>query len=174
MADRLTGDTTGDVFAAPDALIAELATVFALVEGLGPGVVNVGHGRDPISLARARVFLQAWTRRGEQVGAVVSWPDDGDARLGMHQDREELAADPVVSLSLGAACVFRVAGTEHRGRPWKDLELCSGDLVVFGRENRLAVHGVPKLLPDHDVPAIGLERGPRINITLRVSGLGRP
>ena len=99
---------------------------------------------------------------------------DGDARLGMHQDREELAADPVVSLSLGAACVFRVAGTEHRGRPWKDLELCSGDLVVFGRENRLAFHGVPKLLPDHDVPAIGLECGTRINITLRVSGLGRP
>ena len=74
MTDRLTRKATEGAFAAPDALIAELATVLALVEGLRPGIVNVGHGRDPISLARARVFLQAWTRRGEQVGAVVSWP----------------------------------------------------------------------------------------------------
>lgn len=99
---------------------------------------------------------------------------DGDARLGMHQDREELAPDRVVSLSLGAACVFRIAGPEHRGRPWCDLELCSGDMVVFGRENRLVYHGVPKLLPDHDVPDIGLEPGVRINITLRASGLDPP
>jgi alkylated DNA repair protein (DNA oxidative demethylase) len=45
---------------------------------------------------------------------------------------------------------------------------------VFGRENRLAYHGVPKVLPDHDVPDIGVERGTRINITVRVSGLGLP
>ena len=96
---------------------------------------------------------------------------EGDARMGQHQDREEQAPDPVVSLSLGAACVFRVGNTENRGRPWTDLELCSGDLVVFGRENRLAYHGVPRLLPDRDVPDLGLPPGMRINVTLRVTDL---
>ncbi|MCD2195804.1 alpha-ketoglutarate-dependent dioxygenase AlkB [Actinomycetospora endophytica] len=95
----------------------------------------------------------------------------GDARLGMHADREELAPDPVVSLSLGAGCVFRVGNTENRGWPYTDLQLESGDLVVFGRENRLVHHGVPRLLPDLPVPPIGTADGERINLTLRVSGL---
>jgi alkylated DNA repair protein (DNA oxidative demethylase) len=94
----------------------------------------------------------------------------GDARLGMHADREERAPDPVVSLSLGAACVFRVGNTENRGRPWTDLVLESGDLVVFGRENRLVHHGVPRVLPDVPAPPIGTAPGERINLTLRVSG----
>lgn len=96
----------------------------------------------------------------------------GDARLGLHQDREEHVPDPVVSLSLGTACVFRLASTEHRGRPWTDVELDSGDLIVFGRENRLVHHGVPRLLPERGVPNVGTAEGERINITLRVSGLG--
>jgi len=96
-----------------------------------------------------------------------------DARMGLHRDADECAPDPVVSLSLGAPCLFRFGGTEHRGRPWTDVELRSGDLVVFGGPSRLAYHGVPKLLP-HDpaeLPDIGL-RGGRLNITLRVSGFG--
>jgi alkylated DNA repair protein (DNA oxidative demethylase) len=96
----------------------------------------------------------------------------GDARLGMHVDREERAPDPVVSLSLGAACVFRVGNTEHRGRPWTDVVLESGDLVVFGRENRLVHHGVPRVLPDVPTPPIGTAADERINLTLRVSGFG--
>jgi DNA oxidative demethylase len=93
-----------------------------------------------------------------------------DSRMGMHQDRDEAADDPVVSLSLGAACVFRIGNTENRGRPYTDLVLDSGDLVVFGRENRLAYHGVPRMVPSFAVEDIGLPEG-RINITLRVSGL---
>lgn len=96
---------------------------------------------------------------------------DGGARLGLHQDREEQAPDPVVSFSLGAACVFRIGNTAHRGRPWTDLELNSGDLVVFGRENRLAYHGVPKMLAGREVPELGLPHGTRINVTLRVTDL---
>ena len=93
-----------------------------------------------------------------------------DARMGMHRDSDERALDPVVSLSLGVACVFRLGNAEHRGRPWVDVPVHSGDLVVFGDESRLAHHGVPTLLPDVDVPDIGLSHG-RLNITLRVSGL---
>jgi alkylated DNA repair protein (DNA oxidative demethylase) len=98
---------------------------------------------------------------------------DADARMGLHRDADERALDPVVSLSLGAPCLFRFGNTENRGRPWTDVELRSGDLVVFGDGSRLAYHGVPKLLPHDpaDLPDIGLRDG-RLNITLRVSGLG--
>jgi DNA oxidative demethylase len=65
---------------------------------------------------------------------------------------------------------FRIGNTENRGRPYTDLVLDSGDLVVFGRENRLACHGVPRMVPSFATEDIGLPEG-RINITLRVSGL---
>jgi alkylated DNA repair protein (DNA oxidative demethylase) len=88
----------------------------------------------------------------------------------MHRDSDEKVLEPIVSLSLGAACVFRLGNTENRGRPWADVELYSGDLLVFGEASRLAYHGVPKLLPGIDVPDIGLPHG-RLNITLRASGM---
>jgi DNA oxidative demethylase len=92
----------------------------------------------------------------------------GDARMGLHRDADERSPDPVVSLSLGAPCLFRLGNPHSRGRPWTDVELRSGDLLVFGDESRLAYHGVPRLLPG-DGPDIGLAEG-RLNITLRVSG----
>jgi DNA oxidative demethylase len=95
---------------------------------------------------------------------------DGRARMGMHQDKDEACDAPVVSLSVGDRCLFRFGNTENRGRPWTDVELHSGDLIVFGDESRLAYHGVPKLLPAFDLPDTGLAAG-RLNITLRVSGL---
>jgi DNA oxidative demethylase len=101
--------------------------------------------------------------------ALVNHYDTG-ARMGLHRDVEERVLEPIVSLSLGAACLFRLGNTEGRGRPWTDVELHSGDLLVFGDESRLAYHGVPKLLPAVDAPDIGLPHG-RLNVTLRVSGL---
>lgn len=95
---------------------------------------------------------------------------DANARMGLHRDDDEQTLDPIVSLSLGAASLFRLGNTENRGRPWVDVELHSGDLVVFGDESRLAYHGVPKLLPAIGAPDIGLAAG-RLNITLRVSGM---
>ncbi|MEJ3656941.1 hypothetical protein WEH80_28670 [Actinomycetes bacterium KLBMP 9759] len=49
----------------------DLATVLRRVEALQPGVVAVGHGRDPLSVAQAEAFAGAWP--GE-IGDVVSWP----------------------------------------------------------------------------------------------------
>jgi alkylated DNA repair protein (DNA oxidative demethylase) len=94
-----------------------------------------------------------------------------EARLGMHRDSDERATDPVVSISLGVPCLFRLGNPTSRGRPWHDVELHSGDLLVFGHESRLAYHGVPKLLDasTSDVPDVGLGAR-RLNITLRVSG----
>ncbi|GGT13222.1 alkylated DNA repair protein [Streptomyces kurssanovii] len=95
---------------------------------------------------------------------------DGAARMGMHQDKEERSGAPVVSLSIGDACVFRFGNTQTRGRPYTDVELASGDLFVFGGPSRYAFHGVPKVLPATADPATGMNSG-RLNITLRETGL---
>lgn len=102
--------------------------------------------------------------------ALINYYDHA-AKMGMHQDKEERTPDPVVSLSLGDRCVFRLGNTQNRNRPWTDVELASGDAFVFGGPSRLAYHGVPKLYP-HSGPAeeIGLPEG-RLNLTLRVTGI---
>ncbi|MFF9815484.1 alpha-ketoglutarate-dependent dioxygenase AlkB family protein [Streptomyces sp. NPDC014006] len=94
---------------------------------------------------------------------------DGDARMGMHRDADEKADAPVVSFSLGDTCVFRFGNTATRSRPYRDVELRSGDLFVFGGPSRFAYHGVPRVLPGSAPPWLGLTG--RLNITLRVSGL---
>ncbi|WP_371680040.1 alpha-ketoglutarate-dependent dioxygenase AlkB [Streptomyces sp. NBC_01276] len=94
----------------------------------------------------------------------------GDSRMGMHRDAEERSGAPVVSLSLGDSCLFRFGNTVSRTRPFRDVELRSGDLFVFGGPSRRAFHGVPKVLPGTAPPGLGLTG--RLNITLRVGGLG--
>jgi alkylated DNA repair protein (DNA oxidative demethylase) len=101
--------------------------------------------------------------------ALVNYYDE-HARLGMHQDRDERSRGPVVSLSVGDACVFRFGNTRTRNRPWHDVELHGGDLFVFGGPSRMCYHGVPKTLPGTGDPRTGLPSG-RLNITLRESGL---
>ncbi|MGO4629944.1 alpha-ketoglutarate-dependent dioxygenase AlkB [Streptomyces sp. 2RAF24] len=100
--------------------------------------------------------------------ALVNFYADG-ARMGMHQDKEERSPAPVVSLSLGDTCVFRLGNTEGRGRPYSDVELVSGDLFAFGGPSRFAYHGVPKVYAGTADPALGLAG--RLNITLRETGL---
>ncbi len=91
------------------------------------------------------------------------------ARMGMHADREERSGAPVVSLSLGDTALFRFGNTEGRSRPWADVELCSGDLFVFGGPSRRAYHGVPKVLTG--TAATDLALGvPRVNVTVRQIG----
>lgn len=101
--------------------------------------------------------------------ALVNWYG-ADARMGMHQDRDERASAPVVSLSVGDRCRFRFGNTENRGKPYQDLELASGDLFVFGGPVRFAYHGVVKVFPGTAPQGCGVEQG-RYNITLRVTGL---
>lgn len=101
--------------------------------------------------------------------ALVNYYDD-QARMGMHQDKDERSLAPVVSLSIGDTCRFRFGNTESRGRPYDDIDLASGDLFVFGGPARLAYHGVPKVYPGTAPEGCGLDSG-RINITLRVTGL---
>jgi alkylated DNA repair protein (DNA oxidative demethylase) len=95
---------------------------------------------------------------------------EGQARMGMHQDKDERSDAPVVSLSIGDTCVFRFGNAENRGKPYRDVELESGDLFVFGGPSRFAYHGVPKVCPGTGDPTTGLAAG-RLNLTLRVTGL---
>jgi alkylated DNA repair protein (DNA oxidative demethylase) len=108
--------------------------------------------------------------RYEPDAALVNFYDER-ARMGMHQDRNERSDAPVVSLSIGDSCVFRFGNTATRTRPYVDIELHGGDLVVFGGPSRLAYHGVPKILPNTADPATGMRQG-RLNITLRETGMG--
>jgi len=86
------------------------------------------------------------------------------ARMGLHQDRD--ATDfgaPVVSVSLGDACLFRIGGSK-RSDPTRSFRLNSGDLVVLGGSSRLAFHGVDRIYPGTSTL---LTEGGRINLTLR-------
>ena len=101
--------------------------------------------------------------------AIVNLYTSG-ARLGLHLDGEEPSDAPVVTLSLGDSCVFRFAGVGRRTAPFTDIELRSGDLLVFGGPSRRIYHGVPRVL-DGTAPA-GLDLPPgRVSITLRETGL---
>jgi alkylated DNA repair protein (DNA oxidative demethylase) len=87
-----------------------------------------------------------------------------DARMGLHQDRDEEDFDaPVVSLSLGDTCLFRLGGTTRQG-PTRSFRLASGDAVVLGGEARLVFHGVDRVIPG---TSRLLAEGGRINLTLR-------
>jgi DNA oxidative demethylase len=121
-----------------------------------------------------RAVAEAYANPREATGyrpdvALINYYDQ-QAKMGLHVDKDERSLAPVVSLSLGAACVFRFGNTRSRNRPWTDVELESGDLFVFGGPSRLAYHGVTKTLPGTAPGGIGLDAG-RLNITLRESGL---
>jgi alkylated DNA repair protein (DNA oxidative demethylase) len=86
------------------------------------------------------------------------------AKMGLHQDRDEADfAAPVVSLSLGDSCLFRIGGAK-RGDPTRSFRLNSGDVVVLGDDARLAFHGVDRIYPGTSTL---LRDGGRINLTMR-------
>jgi alkylated DNA repair protein (DNA oxidative demethylase) len=94
----------------------------------------------------------------------------GDAKMGLHQDKDEDDFDaPVLSVSLGDSAIFRAGGRSRRD-PTRKFELKSGDVVVLGGEDRLAFHGIDRVLPGTSGL---LAEGGRINLTLRrVTKLG--
>lgn len=89
---------------------------------------------------------------------------DGDARMGLHQDADEAERGaPVLSVSLGDDCLFRLGGLE-RSDPTRSFRLASGDVLLFGGPARLIFHGVDRI--DAGTSTL-LGRGGRINLTLR-------
>ncbi|HEV2626014.1 MAG TPA: alpha-ketoglutarate-dependent dioxygenase AlkB [Xanthobacteraceae bacterium] len=86
------------------------------------------------------------------------------AKMGLHQDRDEADfSAPVVSLSLGDSCLFRVGGGK-RGDPTRSFRLNSGDVLVLAGDARLAFHGVDRIYAQTSTL---LTEGGRINLTMR-------
>ena len=85
------------------------------------------------------------------------------ARMGLHQDRDEVDFDaPIVSVSLGLPATFLFGGRK-RSDPQARLALFHGDVVVWGGAARLAYHGIAPLQDGlHD--ALGRQR---LNLTVR-------
>ena len=104
---------------------------------------------------------------------LIGWPDPpdaclvnlyrGEARMGLHQDRDEqdLLA-PVLSVSLGDAAVFRIGPAG--GGPTRTVRLTSGDVCALTGPARLARHGIDRVIAGSSTLVPG---GGRINLTLR-------
>ncbi len=114
-----------------------------------------------------RILLEAWQD-------LADYPHPPEAclvnfygpatRMGLHQDRDERDfSAPVLSLSLGDTCLFRVGGL-RRNDPTRSIRLQSGDALVLGGEARLAFHGVDRILAG--TSTVLPQRG-RINLTMR-------
>ncbi len=113
------------------------------------------------------LLLSAWSEVGRYPHApqacLINYYASA-AKMGLHQDRDEDDFDaPVVSLSLGDSCLFRVGG-HKRGDPTRSFRLHSGDVLVLGGAARLAFHGVDRILPWTSTLLPG---GGRFNLTLR-------
>jgi alkylated DNA repair protein (DNA oxidative demethylase) len=111
--------------------------------------------------------LKAWTQAGHYrappEACLVNFYEAG-ARMGLHQDRDEAALDaPVVSISLGDTCLFRIGGTSRSGKT-QSFRLHSGDVLIIGGAARLAFHGVDRTMPGTSTL---LDGGSRINLTMR-------
>jgi alkylated DNA repair protein (DNA oxidative demethylase) len=104
---------------------------------------------------------------------LTGWPEPpdaclvnlyrGEAKMGLHQDRDEQDhSAPVLSVSLGDTAVFRIGAAE--GGPTRTVRLASGDVCALTGPARLARHGIDRVIAGSStlVPA-----GGRINLTLR-------
>lgn len=113
------------------------------------------------------LLLEAWRAHAglaaDPEACLVNWYE-GKARMGLHQDRDEQEfGAPVISVSLGDACLFRYGGLK-RNDPTRSVRLESGDLLIIGGASRLCFHGVDRIYAStSDL----LPNGGRINLTLR-------
>ena len=113
-------------------------------------------------------ILEVW----EMLSGSVHSPDcclvnfyQSDARMGMHQDRDEAdLKQPVISISLGDEALFRI-GQMTRGGKTDSIWLRSGDVLRLGGESRLIYHGIDRI---NSGSSPLLKYGGRINLTLRV------
>ncbi len=89
---------------------------------------------------------------------------EANAKMGLHQDRDEKTfSAPVLSVSLGDDCLFRIGGVT-RGGPTQSLRLASGDVILLGGESRLRYHGVDRIYPG---TSMLMKKEGRINLTMR-------
>ena len=116
-----------------------------------------------VVLELARAAADAAGFSGFEPDACLVNRYEPGARLTLHQDKDEHDfSQPIVSVSLGVPAVFLFGGSKRKERPLR-LDLCHGDVVVFGGPSRLRYHGVSPLKTAHHAFA----GQARINLTLR-------
>lgn len=112
------------------------------------------------------VLLKLWdelTGRARPPDACLVNLYDADARMGLHQDRDEAdLSAPVLSVSLGDTAVFRIGAAE--GGVTRTVRLASGDVCLLSGPARLARHGIDRILSGSSGLLPG---GGRMNLTLR-------
>ncbi len=115
----------------------------------------------PLSLLELWREVTAYPKLPE--ACLINFYDE-KAKMGLHvdQDEEDIKA-PILSVSLGDDARFRLGGT-NRKDPTKSFPLSSGDVLILEDEDRLAYHGVDKILPGTSTL---LSQPGRINLTLR-------
>ncbi|CAN2532237.1 Alpha-ketoglutarate-dependent+dioxygenase+AlkB [Methylocapsa aurea] len=119
-----------------------------------------------------RMLLDAWEKLADYPhppeACLVNFYAP-EARMGPHQDRDEADfSAPILSVSLGADCRFRLGGVK-RSDSSRVFALSSGDVLTLGGPARLRFHGVDRLLPEL-APKLSsplFAAGGRINLTLR-------
>jgi DNA oxidative demethylase len=136
-----------------------------------------GYRYDPVDPETARpwpampaIFFDLARRAASQAGFANFEPDAclvnryvPGARLSLHQDKnEEDFSQPIVSISLGLPATFLFGGSHRSDRP-RRIQLCHGDVAVWGGLARMAYHGVDHL-GEGEHPATGAFR---YNLTLR-------
>jgi DNA oxidative demethylase len=116
-------------------------------------------------------YLTAEDYRPYDICIANLYPEEA-GKLGDHVDNSEStealeSGYPVCSLSIGASCLFRMGGL-HRTDPYAEVRLDSGHLLLFGRSQRLAFHGVKRTLAGTTPPHAGLPAPSRLNLTFRL------
>lgn len=99
--------------------------------------------------AMPAAFLQLASAAAEASGYPDFVPDAclinryaAGARMGLHQDRDELdVSQPIVSVSLGLPAIFQFGGLKRADKTSRIL-LEHGDVVVWGGPDRLRYHGI--------------------------------
>jgi DNA oxidative demethylase len=128
-----------------------------------PSHPETGKPWPPIPAALTALWAAVSGFRGRPEACLINYYGAG-AKMGLHQDRDELEFDaPVISVSLGDSCSFRLGGRK-RNEPTRSMRLGSGDVLVLGGASRLAFHGVDRIYPGTSGL---LPEGGRINLTLR-------
>ncbi len=93
--------------------------------------------------------------------------DDKPGRLGLHQDKTERNQEaPIVTLSLGASCVFGLGGLDYND-PVQEIPLDGGDVVVMDGPARMLYHTVDRILKTSPPTSAQLRTGGRISFTAR-------
>ncbi len=112
-----------------------------LIAAMDAARVGVGHARDHESSALAAAFVDAWTDRGGEITAVVSWP--AEAASWLRQARALTAGAPDAWLIAGPiASLRRVCDRLSTSTDWDPartvvLATVEGMTVITGRADSL-------------------------------------